>query len=978
MTDQSRARAILAKALTQAAGERDAFLEEACGDDPELRREVEELLAAGGRDDPQPGDVPPVGGPVRPDADDESTGAAGTAIGPYLLIEKIGEGGFGSVWLAEQQEPITRQVALKVIKLGMDTQEVIGRFEVERQTLALLDHPGIAKVYDAGSTESGRPYFVMELVRGEQILEYCDRAQLHTRARLELFTKVCQAIQHAHQKGIIHRDIKPSNVLVTLQEGLPVPKVIDFGIAKATGAATTQLQHFTVKNEMIGTPLYMSPEQAAMTEVDIDTRSDIYSLGVLLYEILTGVMPFDAEKLIRKGFVEMMWALREGEPPLPSARVSGLGDTAARAAEARRSDVKQLASALRGDLDWIVMQCLEKDRERRYETAGALAEDIRRHLNHEPVAAGPPSTAYRLRKFVRRNRTAVAAGLLVAAALVLGAVVATWGLIQSRREQARTAAALAELEQVTAFQAGQLSGIDTRLMGTRLREDIIARRQGALEAAGLREPSIAAGLIELESAVTGVNFTDVALKTLEANIFDRALATLEQDFAYNPLIKARLLQVVADTLRKLGLLDRALVPQQEALEIRRLVLGPEHPDTLTSISHMGLLFDALGKPFEAEGFIREALEKQRRVLGEGHPDTLLSLNKLGLLLKHQGKFAEAETYLLSTADGFRRTLGEEHPKTLTAINNVGLLFDSLGRLDDAEGYYREALEGRRQVLGEDHPDTLNSLTNVGAVLLDRGKPDLAEPYWREALEGRRRVLGDHHLSTLNSILNMGGLMREIGRLDEAETLWREALEGCRRVLGEDHPRSINALNNMGFLLHDQGRLGEAEPFYREVLERRRRILGEEQPQTIASMNNLGGLLRDQGRLVEAESLYREAVAKGLRVLGEDHPNVLHFINNLGGLLLLRSSFEESVQLLEPFEDAMRQAFMERAASRLASFLDTLGRAHAGLGSRENLAVAEQKLKEAHALLSETMGSDHPSTVEAGQALAAVRDARHKE
>src|SRR5262245_6426545 len=379
----------------------------------------------------------------------------GKLIGPYKLLERIGEGGFGSVWMAEQREPVKRRVAVKLIKLGMDTKQVIARFEAERQALAMMDHPNIAKVLDAGSTETGRPYFVMEYIRGVPILEYCDKERLDTQARLELFTSVCQAIQHAHQKGIIHRDIKPSNVLVTLHDGVPVPKVIDFGIAKATNSELTNKTLFTEHRQMVGTPAYMSPEQAEMSGLDIDTRSDVYSLGVLLYELLTGTTPFDTRSLLESGYAEMLRAIREDEPHKPSTRISTLGDTGTRTAQQRRVELKKLSLLLRGDLDWIVMKCLEKDRTRRYETASALAADIRRHLFDEPVTASPPGAGYRLRKFVKRHRAQATAAAVVLGALVLGAVGTTVGMIWAdheaeRAEAAKTHATLAALNEAAA------------------------------------------------------------------------------------------------------------------------------------------------------------------------------------------------------------------------------------------------------------------------------------------------------------------------------------------------------------------------------------------------------------------------------------------------------------------------------------------------------------------------------------------------
>src|SRR4051794_17720717 len=413
-----RLMAIFSEALElNSTEERAAYLDRACGPDGALRGRVEGLLRAHVEGDdflevPAPAptvDAPPGGAPAPEEP--------GMVIGPYKLLEPIGEGGMGAVYMAEQVEPVRRRVALKLIKPGMDSKQVVARFEAERQALAMMDHPNIAKVHDAGMSASGRPYFVMELVRGLPITEYCDREQLSIPERLELFTLVCRAVQHAHQKGVIHRDIKPSNVLVTVIDGVAVPKVIDFGVAKATGQSLTEKTLFTGFHQFVGTPLYVSPEQADLSGVDVDTRSDIYSLGVLLYELLTGTTPFDPETLKRAAFDEMRRIIREEEPPKPSTRLSSLGDRLSIVSARRKADARHLERAVRGELDWIVMKALEKDRRRRYETANAFAADVERYLADQPVEACPPSAGYRLRKFLRRNQGPVAAGLALAALL---------------------------------------------------------------------------------------------------------------------------------------------------------------------------------------------------------------------------------------------------------------------------------------------------------------------------------------------------------------------------------------------------------------------------------------------------------------------------------------------------------------------------------------------------------------------------------
>jgi len=427
--------------------QREIYLSRASGDDPQLRREVEELVRAhdraggfllGPADEPIRGS-PAAALPAKPDM--PANEGPGDKIGPYKLQEKIGEGGCGVVYVAEQTEPVRRRVALKVIKLGMDTRHVVARLEAERQALALMDHPNIAKVLDAGATETGRPYFVMELVRGVKITEFCDQNQLPTQERLKLFIEVCRAVQHAHQKGIIHRDLKPSNILVTVNDGVPVPKVIDFGIAKATQGELTDKTVYTQFQQLIGTPAYMSPEQAEMTSVDIDTRTDIYGLGVLLYELLTGKTPFEAKDLVQAGLDELRRAIREREPLRPSTRLNTLVDAELRtAAKARQTEPPKLLHLVRGDLDWIVMKCLEKDRARRYDTANGLAMDLQRHLNNEPVVARPPSAAYRCEKLIRRNKLAMGAVAAVAVTLLLGTVVSSWQAIRAvRAERAQIA-----------------------------------------------------------------------------------------------------------------------------------------------------------------------------------------------------------------------------------------------------------------------------------------------------------------------------------------------------------------------------------------------------------------------------------------------------------------------------------------------------------------------------------------------------------
>jgi len=482
--DPQREAALFQAAIQLSGNARDSFLENACQGDVALRQRLEALLAANDKEDaflepapPQPERGP--AGTVKIEfADEPADETIGQKIGRYKILEKVGEGGCGAVYVAEQTEPVRRRVALKVVKLGMDTKQVVARFEAERQALALMDHPNIAKVLDAGATDTGRPYFVMELVRGIKITDYCDQNKLSTSERIDLFIKVCHAIQHAHQKGLIHRDIKPSNILVTLHNGVPVPMVIDFGIAKATEGRLTDATVYTQLNQFIGTPAYMSPEQAEMSGLDVDTRSDIYSLGVLLYELLTGQTPFDPKELTAHGIDAMRRFIREEEPQRPSTRLSTMvGDELTATANRRAVDAPHLAHLLRGDLDWIVMKCLEKDRTRRYETANGLAMDLQRYLNNEMVVARPPSRFYRLQKTVRRNKLAVGAVAAIALALLLS--VTASALLAIRATQASRKAEKAALQEEKERQAAESRTAMTRALSQIAEHDLVGAETNA-------------------------------------------------------------------------------------------------------------------------------------------------------------------------------------------------------------------------------------------------------------------------------------------------------------------------------------------------------------------------------------------------------------------------------------------------------------------------------------------------------------------
>jgi tetratricopeptide (TPR) repeat protein/tRNA A-37 threonylcarbamoyl transferase component Bud32 len=909
---------------------RAAALARACGGDPALRREVEALLRADGAagaflSSPTAAAAPPAAG--------EAPVEAGQMIGRYKLLQSIGEGGMGAVWLAEQREPVKRRVALKIIKLGMDTKQVIARFEAERQALALMDHLNIAKVLDAGSTESGRPYFVMEYINGVPILEYCDRERLATKERLELFVSVCHAIQHAHQKGVIHRDIKPSNVLVTLHDGVPVPKVIDFGIAKATSAELTSKTLFTEHRQLIGTPAYMSPEQAEMSGLDIDTRSDVYSLGVLLYELLTGTTPFDIRALLESGFAEMMRAIREDEPHKPSTRVSSLGDTAARTAEVRRVDTKKLGASLRGDLDWIVMKCLEKDRTRRYESASGLAADIKRHLGDEPVTAGPPGAAYQLRKFVKRHRGRVIAGVVVALVLVLGVVGTTAGLIRALAEseradgeasKAKLAAAAEAAAKVTAQENEQLARAEARRAEAAKEEEARARRR----AETIRDFVIVA--LKAGDAHNAGGGQDVTI----LSAMDGAIADIESGrFGDDPEIEAALKSTIALILRNNGRLDEALALNEDALATHRRLHPGDHADVAASLNGVASVLSALGRRAETERLMRESLEMYRRLYEGDNRHVAALLNNLGELLDSVGRAAEAEPMLVQALEMHRRLLPGDHRDVAMSLDNLAKVRDSLGRYDEAEALYLEALEMRRRLHGGDHPDLAVGLNNLGVLRSSQGRMSEAEPLLVQALEMRRRLFEGDHPVVAEALGNLAMTRLALGRLAEAEPLIAEGLEMNRRLFPGDHPGVAHSLYTLSAVQLSLGHAAEAESVCLEAVEMHRRLFPGDHLGVAMSLVNLTRARQALHRPAEARASLDEAVAM-LRRLSPG--GSIHLVNTLlrSGLARLDDNHDAAAALPE-LEEALRtaEAVLAPDASELDECRAALARCRAALAEK---------------------------------------------
>ena len=955
----------------KADGERAAILQRECGRDAELLARVEAMLAAardarflaaatsamnarGTRSGTAATD-PTIEAGSMPDPSSTTVApfqeGPGSQIGPFKLLQLIGEGGFGTVYMAEQEQPVRRRVALKIIKLGMDTRQVIARFEAERQALAMMDHPNIAKVLDAGATAAGRPFFVMELVRGMPITEYCDKQQMSFESRLRLFVQVCNAVQHAHQKGIIHRDIKPSNVLVSHVDDKPTVRVIDFGIAKATQARLTEQTMFTEIGQFIGTPAYMSPEQADPIGADIDTRSDIYSLGVLLYELLSGTTPFDGKSLRQAGYEEMKRIIREQEPPRPSTRVSSLGASLHDIARQRATEPSRLGAILRGELDWIIMKALDKDRSRRYETANGLALDVQRFLSGEAVVAAPPSTLYRMRKFVRRHRGPVYVALGMTTVLILGLAGTVWqaNIAADQRDTARTEAAraderaraaeLAEAEQrrlvaaeaeqralaakerdravsaeaearqkaddlqkVSEFHGHMLEQVDAAAAGARLVERTRARLEESLVQSGVPDGERAAILDAFQQNWGRVNPTNAAIDLIEETILKPAVAAIDAQFGDQPIVAAGLQNSLALRYHGLGLDAAALELARKSLAAQRAARGEDHVDSITSLNNIGLFLNALGRHEEGLAAQREGVERSRRVLGDDNLLTLTFISNLGTTYVDMERLNEAEALYREALNGRLRTLGENHRDTLKSMADEAALLREQGKLPEAEKVSRAVLERRRRALGDDDLDTLVSMNDLGTLLKNRGKFDEATVVYREALERKRRVLGELHPSTLLSIQNLGATLEQMGRSEEAEPLMREALAKQQRLLGPDHHSTLTTLGNLCVFLINQGKLAEAEPLCRETLERRTRVLGKSHQATLIAMNVMGLVLIKQGRLDEGEPFWREALAASSRLFGAAHPETLTYMHNLGSLAVDRKQTDEAETLFRKILD----------------------------------------------------------------------------
>lgn len=794
-----RVKDLFDQALQHDAVDREAFLSRACGADSSLRAEIDSLLSAYARSDGL--SQPLLSVEETPEAEPDQS------VGSYRLIRKIGEGGMGQVWLAEQVEPLRRQVALKLIRTGLGGETLLQRFAAERQSLALMEHPAIAKVFDAGATPGGQPYLVMEYVAGEPITRYCDGKKLGIRDRLELFAKVCDGVQHAHQKAILHRDLKPANILVVEIDGEPQPRIIDFGLAQVLEPGADSMLP-DARELMAGTPGYMSPEQASGG--DIDSRTDVYSLGVVVYELLTGQLPLDDRRWAQESLSES--GKQRDMVVRPSVRIAEKTDSARQAAEQRGAPQRRLARQIAGDLDLIVLKAIEKDRALRYGTPAELAADTRRYLRHDPVDAHPASAGYQVRKFIRRHRVGTAMALVLALLLVAFTVVQALELRRIARERDRE-------ERIADFMTGMFKVSDP---GQSHGNTVTARE-----------------------------------------ILDKASTQIESGLSHDPDTQTRMMMVMGAVYENLGIYDRAASLYREAAAIRERQLGPENSDTLKSKASLAWTLYRGGRYHDAETMLRQILAVDLRRSGDNNPDTIDVMDYLGAVLNEEGHSGEAESLERQVLSWRRRVLGDGSPATAVAMNHLALALQSQGRWSEAEAMDRSQIELWRQIEGSDSPRGLYAADNLAIILYREGRLSDAETLDRQTLAAKQRVLGPDHPETVRSMNTLTAVLTDEGKLPEAQVLAEQVVALRARVLGPEHPLTLSATSNLAEILTRRGEYGRAH----ELLEKTRateiRVMGLDNPTTANATYNLACLELRLGRRDDALQLLRQAIDHGL-------------------------------------------------------------------------------------------------------------------
>ena len=842
--------------------ERDNYLTQVCDGDEELRREVLSLLARDTAEDfiRDPIAVAALSLTTRPKDD-----LIGERIGPYRVTRLIGLGGMGSVYEAERDdEQFQQQVAIKIIKRGMDTDFVRDRFLRERQILASLDHPHIARLFDGGATSEGLPYFVMEFVAGDLITNYCRRHRLSVNEKLKLFREVCSAVQHAHQKLIVHRDLKPSNILIA-DDG--TPKLLDFGIAKLLSPDTSQAQTRTETALHLMTPDYASPEQARGQAVA--TTTDVYSLGVVLYELLTDRRPHEFKTYSPAEIERVICEAEIEEPSKVVSRMTGVPS--------------KLSRRLAGDLDNIIMMAMRKEPERRYQSVEQFSEDLRRHLAGRPVVARKDTFGYRAGKFIRRHR----AGVAILALLMILAIGMTVQAVRIARERDRANQEAATAQAVT--------------------QSLVAMFEVA-------EPSKARG-----NLITA------------RELLDQGAEKVVRELKNQPVVQAKLMDTIGLLYQSIGLYDREQPLLEEALKLRRQALGTEHLDVATSLSHLAESARLKGDYAMSESLFREALAIRRKLLGEEHADVAESLNSLGCLLVDRGNFGEADPMLRQALAMRRKLLGEEHMDVADSLTSLGRLLSDTGKFSQAESLYRQSLTMRRKLFGNEHLLVAIDLNNLAAMLQEQGDYQGAETRFREVLAMRRKLLGAEHPEVVVSLANLASVLQDTGNNEEAEQLYRHVLTLRRKLYGEEHPKIATTMHNLATLLRDKGDYEEAEALFRQSLTMRRKLLGNEHPEVGSSLYSLAVLLYLKGEYSESEKTQREALDTYRKALKPYHWMIHRSRSALGACLIkLQRYHEAEEQLLAGYAGLKatmgdQHAQTQKAVSYLIELYDSWGR-----------------------------------------------------